>query len=89
MFGRADPFIQFLVEGNMGSAGLYSKHVPIVPVLVELWSGLVNFGSWWSHQASYKIINEKKLSKCSTVLTSLHIHSILFVTVTMFFHPRI
>ena len=24
--------------------GLYSKHVPIVPVLVELWSGQVNLG---------------------------------------------
>ena len=40
-------------------SGLYSKHVPIVPVLVELWSGLVNFGSWWPDRASYKNINEK------------------------------
>ena len=39
--------------------GLYSKHVPIVPVLVELWSGLVNLGSWWPDRASYKNINEK------------------------------
>ena len=44
-------------------AGLYSKHVPMVPVLVELWSGLVNFGSWWPDQASYKNINEKKKFK--------------------------
>ena len=28
------------------SAGLYSKHVPIVPVLVESWSGQVNSGLW-------------------------------------------
>ena len=35
-------------------AGLYSKHVPIVPVLVESWSGLVNLGSWWPEWASYK-----------------------------------
>ena len=29
-------------------AGLYSKHVPIVPVLpvVDSWSGQVNFGPW-------------------------------------------
>ena len=27
-------------------AGLYSKHVPIVPVLVESWSGQVNSGLW-------------------------------------------
>ena len=26
-------------------AGLYSKHVPIVPVLVKSWSGQVNSGS--------------------------------------------
>ena len=26
--------------------GLYSKHVPIVPVLVESWSGQVNSGPW-------------------------------------------
>ena len=39
--------------------GLYSKHVPMVPVLVELWSGLVNLGSWWPNRASYKNINEK------------------------------
>ena len=41
------------------NAGLYSKHVPIVPVLVKLWSGLVNFGSWWPDWASYKNMNEK------------------------------
>ena len=41
--------------------GLYSKHVPIVPVLVESWSGLVNFGSWWPDRASYKNINENTL----------------------------
>ena len=39
--------------------GLYSKHVPIVLVLVESWSGLVSFGSWWPDWASYKNINEK------------------------------
>ena len=27
-------------------AGLYSKHVPIVPALVESWSGQVNSGPW-------------------------------------------
>ena len=27
-------------------AGLYSKHGPIVPVLVESWSGQVNSGPW-------------------------------------------
>ena len=27
-------------------SGLYSKHVPIVPVLVESWSGQVNSGPW-------------------------------------------
>ena len=26
--------------------GLYSKHVPIVPVLVESWPGQVNSGPW-------------------------------------------
>ena len=26
--------------------GLYSKNVPIVPVLVETWSGQVNSGPW-------------------------------------------
>ena len=30
--------IQILNQGS----GLYSKHVPIVPALVELWSGQVN-----------------------------------------------
>ena len=34
------------VLGGVRVAGLYSKHVPIVPVLVELWSGQVNAGSW-------------------------------------------
>ena len=33
-------------------AGLYSKHVPIVPVLVELWSGQVNSGPWEPDWAS-------------------------------------
>ena len=28
------------------SAGLYSKRVPIVPVLVESWPGQVNSGPW-------------------------------------------
>ena len=27
-------------------SGLYSKHVPKVPVLVESWSGQVNSGAW-------------------------------------------
>ena len=44
---------------RLASAGLYSKHVPIVPVQVESWSALVNFGSWWPDRASYKHINEK------------------------------
>ena len=30
----------------VGMTGLYSKHVPIVPVLVESWSGQVNSGPW-------------------------------------------
>ena len=44
-------------------SGLYSKHVPLVPVLVESWSGQVNFGSWLSDQASYR---GKNTVKCST-----------------------
>ena len=40
----------FLKSGNRirikMCAGLYSKHVPIVPVLVESWSGQVNSGPW-------------------------------------------
>ena len=47
---RKSPFLSriFKAGGSTGKeAGLYSKHVPIVPVLVKLWSGLVNFGSWW------------------------------------------
>ena len=47
------------METMVVKSGLYSKHVPIVPVLVELWSGLVNLGSWWPNQASNKNINEK------------------------------
>ena len=31
---------------SVGHTGLYSKHVPIVPVLVESWSGQVNSGPW-------------------------------------------
>ena len=82
-------FIYYLFQGkiNLVISGLYSKHVPIVPVLVESWSGLVNFGSWWPSRASYKNINEK-LSKCSTVLTSLHMYSNLFVTLTMLFSSQ-
>ena len=41
-------------QNSEKGSGLYSKHVPIVPVLVELWSGLVNFGPWWPDRASYK-----------------------------------
>ena len=32
-------------ESKFGT-GLCSKHVPIVPVLVESWSGQVNSGPW-------------------------------------------
>ena len=50
---------RFTTRFTEGSPELYSKHVPIVPVLVKLWSGLVNFGSWWPDRASYKNMNEK------------------------------
>ena len=33
-------------EKNVHGSGLYSKHVPVVPVLVESWSGQVNSGPW-------------------------------------------
>ena len=32
--------------GYLYISGLYSKHVPIVPVLVESWSGQLNSGPW-------------------------------------------
>ena len=32
--------------GEGSNSGLYSKHVPIVPVLVESWSGQVNSVPW-------------------------------------------
>ena len=55
-------FFKLIIENQrtfFEKSGLYSRHVPIVPVLVESWSGLVNFGSWWPNWASYKNINEK------------------------------
>ena len=33
-------------ENILLPSGLYSKHVPIVPVLEESWSGQVNSGPW-------------------------------------------
>ena len=33
-------------RNDFNMAGLYSKLVPIVPVLVESWSGQVNSGPW-------------------------------------------
>ena len=42
--------------------GLYSKHVPIVPVLVESWSGQVNSRPWWPDWPS----SRKITFKCST-----------------------
>ena len=53
------PIISCKHQNIVNLPGLYSKHVPIVPVLVESWSGLVNFGSWWPEWASSKNINEK------------------------------
>ena len=45
--------------------GLYSKHVPIVPVLVESWSGQDYSGTWLPEWAS----SRKKLSNVAQYVT--------------------
>ena len=42
----APPCHDFLIFLLWNFTGLYSNHVPIVPVLVESWSGQVNSGPW-------------------------------------------
>ena len=39
-------YFTYVCPNDVRSPGLYSKHVPIVPLLVKSWSGQVNSGSW-------------------------------------------